>query len=170
MKTPLQATLTTPPGVEYVAVGRGWGAGGLVGRGSGRAPGTAASVAGGGTGSLSVPGCGPRGGGADATGGLGRTATGPWPPVGIVEGEATVAGVVVVVGDVVSCPPDSTSLTTSSWARTRAGRSVTSAATADVAVQTTAVDPRVAASHSPMANNRFRGTPPRMPLLAASEG
>jgi hypothetical protein len=83
----------------------------------------------------------------------------------------TVAGRVLTVDDVVvPWAPDSTSLTTSSWARTRAGRSVTSAATTDVAVQTTAVDPTVARSHSPTANNRVRGTSPRMPPPHLTEG
>jgi len=56
--------------------------------------------------------------------------------------------------------PDSSALTTSWWATTDAGRSVTSAATMDVAAQTSAVDARVAVSQSPPANNRADRTAP----------
>jgi len=103
-----------------------------------------------------------RGKGADDVGGLGFVGFCLWPPPGIgaVDGTATGKVVVVVVDVVVSWAPASISLTTSSRARTRAERSVTSAATTDVAVQTTAVDPTVATSHSPTANNRVRGTRP----------
>ena len=50
--------------------------------------------------------------------------------------------------------PDSTSFTTSAWATTAGGRSVTSAATMEVAVHTTAVDPTEAASHRLVINRR----------------
>jgi hypothetical protein len=89
----------------------------------------------------------------------------------MVEMEGILAGVVVLAGFASALgKPVSTSFTTSSWARTDAGRSVTSAATTDVAVQTTAVDPTVATSHSPMANNRVRGTSARMPSSHLPEG
>jgi len=61
--------------------------------------------------------------------------------------------------------PDFSSVTTSWWATTVAGRSVTSAATMEVAVHTIAVDPIVAASHSTVENNRDNGTPEGCSLL-----
>jgi len=169
MKKPLHATLTTPPLVEYVAVGRGDGDG-VAGPAGGRpdpVPGTVVTVVGGDNG-----GTGTLGGGAwdgDPTGsrGLGLPAADPRPLAGTVEVEAF-AGTVVLVG----VPADgsgSSSLTTSWCARTTAGRSVTSAATMEVAVHTTAVDATVATSHSPMANTRDSGTS-RGCLLGAGSG
>jgi len=73
--------------------------------------------------------------------------------------EVVVAGFAVVVGaDPTAGGLDSSALTTSWWASTRAGRSVTSAATMDVAVQTMAVDATVAISQSPEANERASDT------------
>jgi hypothetical protein len=83
--------------------------------------------------------------------------------VDVVEG-----GVVVVVDVVVAA--DCSSLTTSLWGRTGAGRSVTSAATVDVAVHTIAVDTRVAANHTAAVNRRDMVTPSRMPTLGTSTG
>jgi hypothetical protein len=62
----------------------------------------------------------------------------------------------VVVG---TLGPDASSLTTSEWAIADGGRSVTSAATMDVAVHTTAVDVNVTASQRPAANVRGSCTP-----------
>lgn len=79
MKKPLQATRTTPPLVEYVAVGRGdgWGAAGLAGRVWSGVFGAVASVVVGGIGAVGTPGC-KGGGGAGGEGGLGAgTGTGP---------------------------------------------------------------------------------------------
>lgn len=68
---------------------------------------------------------------------------------------------VVVVGAVLAGGgSECSSLTTLSCATTDEGRSVTSAATIDVAIQVMAVDATVTASHSPVANNRVSGTPP----------
>lgn len=159
MNMPLQATLTTPPGVEYVAIGRGGGLG-PGGGGGGRlaAPGTVVAGAGGMTGEAVTSGRGSGEGGA-ATRGPGLATAGSPPLAGIVEVGPSVTGV-VELGDGAWTPdwPAPTSLSTSSWARTGAGRSATSAATIDVAAQTTAVEPTVAASHNPVANNRVRGT------------
>jgi hypothetical protein len=66
--------------------------------------------------------------------------------------------VVVVVGGTVA-----SALTTSRRGTTGAGRSVTSAATVDVAVHTMAVEMRVATSHRPTANNRGIVTPQACP-------
>lgn len=89
------------------------------------------------------------------------------PEAGTVEAGPLTAWVVLVVVVPMTDEPASSSLTTSSWATTGAGRSVTSAATSDVAAHTMAVDATVAASHSPTANNRCSPTAPRMPLPAA---
>jgi len=70
--------------------------------------------------------------------------------------------VVVVVVDA-----DSNSSTTSLLARTDAGRSVTSAATADVAIQTMPVDAAVTTSHSAVARSRDSGTTPGCPRRPA---
>jgi len=67
-------------------------------------------------------------------------------------------GVVLVGAALAGDGPDSSALTTSWWASTRVGRSVTSAATMEVAVQTMAVDATVAASQSPEANDRGSDT------------
>lgn len=57
MKKPLQATLTTPPVVEYVAIGRGgWVVGGTVGRMVGGVPGLMVAVMGGDVGVTVTPG------------------------------------------------------------------------------------------------------------------
>ena len=138
MKNPSQATRTTPPTVEYVAVGRegAWVVGGVV------AGGPAATVvvgAGGGLGAGWVVG----GAGAGAFRGT------------VVRGRVVdVGGLVVVVVGRGSGGLDCSSLTTSLWGTTGAGRSVTSAATVEVAVQTMAVDTMVTTSQSPAASIR----------------
>lgn len=160
MKKPLQATLTTPPLVENVAAGSddGWVVGGLSGRVVGGDPGAVVAVVGGGIGAIVTLGGGVCAEGAVGGGGFGLLGTGPRPREGTVDVELLVFGVVVVGVVLAVDEPDSNSVTTSWWATTEAGRSVTSAATMDVAVQTMAVDATVAASQSPVANNRGIGT------------
>ncbi|PZS16504.1 MAG: hypothetical protein DLM54_11100 [Acidimicrobiales bacterium] len=110
-------------------------------------PGAAGTGAGEG---LAVPGCGDcedagsvELGPADA---FPRSAGGP---VGLPS-----FGAVLVGGAGVAGGPDCSSLTTSRWATTEGGRSVTSAATMEVAVQIMAVDARVATSHSAAPSSR----------------
>jgi len=143
--------------VEYVAVARGpaWVGGGLTGRGAGRAPGAVVGVVGGGSAGVMTPGCRLWDSGAAGAGEPGLTGAAPRSRTGTVEEEVVVGFAVVLVGaDLATGGPDSSALTTSWWASTRAGRSVTSAATMDVAVQTMAVDATVAISQSPEANER----------------
>lgn len=78
---------------------------------------------------------------------------------GVVEVEPFVAGAVLIDVGLAADEPDLSSLTTSRWAMTDTGRSITSAATMDVAAQTTAVEATVTTSHSPAANSRGRATP-----------
>jgi hypothetical protein len=133
MSNPSPATRTTPPAVEYVAVG----------------PDGAWVV------TVVVTG----GGAATVVAGAGRVVGGEVAVVGdlrvtvvrttrvVVVGAGRV--VVVVVGGTVA-----SWLTTSRRGTTGAGRSVTSAATVEVAVHTMAVEIRVATSQRPTANNR----------------
>jgi hypothetical protein len=72
--------------------------------------------------------------------------------------------VVVVEAPGGGAAPAASSLTTSLWATTGAGRSVTSAATIDVAAHTTAVAVAVTASHSPVAKSRGTGICPGCPF------
>ncbi|MDQ3641930.1 MAG: hypothetical protein M3450_10855 [Actinomycetota bacterium] len=107
----MQATLTTPPLVEYVAVGLG--AAGVVG---GRVVGGAwaiVAVVGGEAGGIMTPGGGVGDGGAAGTGAVGLAGAGPRPRDGtVVTGPSALAAVVAVVvlaaGD-----PDASSPTTS---------------------------------------------------------
>ena len=170
MKKPLHATLTTPPLVEYVAVGRGdgWDAAGPAGGRTDPAPGTGVAVVGGESDGTGTSGGAVGDGGPAGPWGLGLPAAGPRPSAGAEVG--AVAGAVVLVGVAPATDESgSSSLTTSWWARTAAGRSVTSAATMEVAVHTTTVDATVATSHSPMANTRGSCTS-RGCLFAAAEG
>jgi hypothetical protein len=98
------------------------------------------------------------------TGGLGLGGTDRRPPDAVVEVDLPVARLVAVVGGSPPGEPDCSSLTTSRWATTGGGRSVTSAATVDVAVQTTPVDATVAVNHSPVAKNLGADTRPGCPL------
>ena len=156
MKTPLQATPTMPPGVEYVAVGRDalWVVGGPAGRVEGGAPGTVVDVAGDEAGVMVAPGCGACEPGAGDTARVVVVAD-PRPGDGTVEVVPCAWGApgAALAAD----EPDASSLTTSAGARTAAGRSVTSAATMDVAAQTITVEAIVTASQSPAAKNRDRG-------------
>jgi len=106
MKKPLQATLTTPPLVEYVAVvGDGpvvGGLAGLVGGGLGR-------VVWGEAGAVVTGACGSEDGGG-AAGGFGLLGTGPPPREATVE--VVLVGAVGAVG--AAGGPDRSSLTTSS--------------------------------------------------------
>jgi hypothetical protein len=153
MKKPSHATLTTPPLVEYVAVGR-------VGA---RVVGVVVGVDGAAT---VVVG---EGGGLTAAGVV---------PGGVVvvafRGTVVVGRVVVVAGLVVLVAPASGAawswLTTSRCGTTGAGRSLTSVATIDVAVHTIAVDTRVARAHKPVANSRGIVTGPRMPAPGRRPG
>lgn len=72
---------------------------------------------------------------------------------------------VVLVGVGPAGGPAASSLTTSAWATTEGGRSVTSAATIDVAAQTMAVDATVAASQVPAPSNRVHCISPECPIL-----
>jgi len=167
MKKPLQTTLTTPPAVEYVAVGRGaWVVGGLAGREVGGAPGVVVAVEGGG-GATATPGCGVGDAGAPETGAFGAAGAGSRPRDATVDVGLSAVGGPLVGGVPAAGEADSSSLTTSWGARTGAGRSVTSAATIDVAVQTMAVDTRVTASQSPVASRRGSGTVPEWSFHAA---
>jgi len=144
--------------VEYVAVGRdGWVVGGLAGRELGSAPGLVVAVVSGGDGATVAPGCGVWDWGAPGPGAFGPAVAGARPGAGTVEVGLSFGGVLV---GAVADDPDSSSLTTSWGARTGAGRSVTSAATMDVAAQTMAVDTMVTASQSPTASRRGNGTLP----------
>src|SRR5688500_17951386 len=114
-KKPLQATRTTPPVVEYVAVGRtaAWVVGGVVGGEPWRA-----TVVGGEDGVVTL-GWAVSGRGGGVTGfGLGATA-----PLGGVVGVELAALRVVVVVVWASGEPDCNSLTTSRCSTTGAGRS-----------------------------------------------
>ena len=115
MKKPLQATLTTPPAVEYVAVERGdaWVVGGLAGRVVGGADGGLAAVVGGEAGATVTPGAGACGGGAAGTGGVGLAGAAPRPRDGTVEGGTPAFGMVLVGAVLAVDVPDSSSLTTS---------------------------------------------------------
>ena len=142
MKNPLHDAVTTPPSVEYVAVGSC--AGGAVGGGVVTAvalvvvvvEGEGAGMVGAGPGA-----CAAAGGGGS---GRGRGAV-------AVEGSRAVVG-----GGPTSGPGGSSAsaCTTSRWATTGAGRSVTSPATTDVAVHTMAVAAAVVASQIPAVSNR----------------
>jgi hypothetical protein len=151
MKNPLHATLTTPPLVEYVA--DGCVVGGLVGRVASGAGGGGA-VGGAGGGGTGAPGCATCALGVVVTGAVGLGATGPPPRDGTVELELPTLGAVLVGAAFALDGGDASALTTSSWASTGAGRSVTSAATIDVAAHTMAVDATVTANHSPLVNSR----------------
>ena len=135
MKNPSQATLTTPPGVEYVAVFRdaGWVVGG--------------AVTGGGAGTVVA---GAEGWGAGGAGVVVGALRGTVVRDRVVEvvGAGRVVVVVVVDGALASW------FTTSRRGTTGAGRSVTSAATVDVAVHTMVVEMSVATSQRPTAINR----------------
>lgn len=133
-----------------------WVVGGLAGRVAGGAPGTVA-VVGGGPGAIVAPGCGAR---EPADGPAALVVVGPRLGAGTVDVELGTFGPVVMAAD----EPDSSSLTTSLWASTAAGRSVTSAATIDVAAHTTAVDATVTTSQSPAASNLDNGTPRECPV------
>ncbi len=89
--------------------------------------------------------------------------TGAGPRDGTVDVGPAASGAMLVVVVGTGGDADSNSSTTSSWARTGAGRSVTSAATVDVAIQTMPVDAAVTASHRPVANKRDSGTTPECP-------
>lgn len=131
--------------------------------------------AGGGAGTVTTGAVGTTAGAATAVGRPGWDEVGVEPGVGTdTPGAATdegrpAGGTVAagpvdmdrVVGVVVATrAPDANSLTTSWWATTGVGRSVTSAATIDVAVQTMAVDAKVTTSHRPTASNRDSGICP----------
>jgi len=113
---------------------------------------------GGDTGAVGIPGGGVSGGGtADACGlGLGGLGLPPLDGTDVVE---VPGGVVVVVGSTAE-EPDWSSLRTSWCSTTGAGRSVTSAATIEVAVHTMAVNATVTASQSPVAKDRGSRTFP----------
>ena len=147
-KNPSHATLTEPPGVENVAVGR------TVASGPGRVVGgeTGAPDLGGEEGEALTGGSG-LSVGAAVDGGLAVAGAGRSPSDGVVVSGPAPLATAVVVG-CGSGEPDSSCLTTSWCSITGAGRSVTSAATFDVAVHTMAVDRIVATSHSPAATRR----------------
>jgi len=84
-------------------------------------------------------------------GGRAGTDAPPWD--GIVV-ELLIVGGILFGNVLAAAEPELSSLTTSRWAITDTGRSITSAATNDVAVQTTAVDAAVTPNHTPAANNR----------------
>lgn len=112
IRKPLQATLTTPPLVEYVAVGLG--AAGVVGGLAVRVVGGAwavAAVVGGEAGGIVAPGGGLGDGGG--TGTVGLAGVGPRPRGGTVEAGAFAFAAVVVVVVLAAGDPDSSSLTTS---------------------------------------------------------
>ncbi len=159
MTTPVQATLAIPPRVEYVAVGCA-----VVGvvwpEGPALSTGVVVVVA---SGVLVAPGCGDRDEDAPGDdGALGVSGAGAGAGGGTEAGTVKVGpfGCWAMLVDVVPTAdePDSTSFTTSAWATTAAGRSVTSAATMEVAAHTTAVDPTEAASHRLVWNRRGCGT------------
>jgi len=81
-------------------------------------------------------------------------------------GRRVVVGVMVV--DVGPTAPDASWLTTSRWATTGAGRSVTSEATMDVAVQTIAVETAVTPNHIPTAMRRRTSTHRGCPVVSAT--
>ncbi len=129
--------------------------GGLAAGGLGDGPVAVAAVMGGESGAVVTPGCGVWDRGAEVTAGVGLTGAVPRPGVGTVEVALPAVGVVLVV---VVADEAANSLTTSRWARTDVGRSVTSAATIEVAAQTMAVEATVTANQSAVANNRVNGT------------
>lgn len=153
MKYPLHVAVTVPPAIEYVAVGlgEGWVVGGGVTGGGTVGPGVGS---GGGTvdGGVNVGAGTKSGGGGDwfRGGGAGAGAV-------VVE-----VGAAVTAGAVSASEPVCRAMTTWRWGRTAAGRSVTSAATTDVAAQTIAVAATVVASHVPDAISRRTCTLARM--------
>ena len=141
MKNPLHDAVTTPPPVEYVAVGSGAGEAVVGGEGLAGAAVVVVVVEGGGGGSV-VAGPGVGGGG----GAVGRVRG-----VVVGVGSGAVDGGGPVPGSGVT---SASACTTSRWATTGAGRSVTSPATTDVAVHTMAVAATVVASQIPAVSNR----------------
>ena len=141
--------------------------GGLVGRVAGGVPGAGVAVVAGGDGATVTPGCATGDAGAvgvDTASGPAGAAPRPRDATVEVEllGGGTLGGVDPAAG-VATC----SSLTTSPWARTDAGRSVTSPATIDVAAHTMTVEAAVTATHSPVANRRGMGTFPGWPPATA---
>ena len=131
--------------------------GGLAAGVVGDGPVAGVAVMDGDNGAVVTPGCGIWDRGAEVTDGVEPTGAVPRSGVGTVEVALAALGVVLVVV-VLADEADANSLTTSRWARTDVGRSVTSAATIEVAVQTMAVEATVTANQSAVANNRVNGT------------